>query len=683
MKEYSDCTSQSITLLNGVGIKTKQLLSQLGVETLFDLLSMVPADLVDKSDTKNITNLENGDFLVISGEILKTTRTSNFKPNYILTIQSDVGPVTVRFIHKIIIFMNLKKGMRIRASGNVIKKSRKLELIHPEVEIIRDNIQLMEIMPKYSVRGKISQSKIRNLIRQAFSIFSNEYNFTALDKYFNDKFKSMSLLKAMKKLHFPEGDYFEACKEYSSARQRLILEEIYLHKHEFMETMSKYKEKKSFLLSVDSKILMNFCSSLPFKLTDGQKNALNDIKKSFNVSSPSKVLIQGDVGCGKTIVAIIATFHAVINGHQCLVLVPTEILCNQHFKTFTKYLKNYGTIEMVSGKTCEKDKLSIKHRIKNGEISILVGTHALLYNEYSFNSLALVIIDEQHKFGVKQREKISSTYEKQPHLIYMSATPIPRTLALVLYENMNYITIEDKPCDRKLINTKIVNDQNRQKVISSVHEHLNNNMQIYWVCTKVEDTLDDNIQSVKIFSDTIRKSFPQHKVSLLHGKLTSEEKIKIINNFQNGKIDILVATSVIEVGVDCPNANCLVIENSELFGLAQLHQLRGRVGRGKDQGYCYLVHSSSTKPISIDKLSYLEEHHSGFDVAEYDLKLRGTGTYLGNKQSGTPDNYRISSINDIMDNIKYIKSFEYELPSTKIRELKKRWNIKKANEIQL
>ena len=683
MKEYSDCTSQSITLLNGVGIKTKQLLSQLGVETLFDLLAMVPADLVDKSDTKNITNLENGDFLVISGEILKTTRTSNFKPNYILTIQSDVGPVTVRFIHKIIIFMNLKKGMRIRASGNVIKKSRKLELIHPEVEIIRDNIQLMEIMPKYSVRGKISQSKIRNLIRQAFSIFSNEYNFTALDKYFNDKFKSMSLLKAMKKLHFPEGDYFEACKEYSSARQRLILEEIYLHKHEFMETMSKYKEKKSFLLSVDSKILMNFCSSLPFKLTDGQKNALNDIKKSFNVSSPSKVLIQGDVGCGKTIVAIIATFHAVINGHQCLVLVPTEILCNQHFKTFTKYLKNYGTIEMVSGKTCEKDKLSIKHRIKNGEISILVGTHALLYNEYSFNSLALVIIDEQHKFGVKQREKISSTYEKQPHLIYMSATPIPRTLALVLYENMNYITIEDKPCDRKLINTKIVNDQNRQKVISCVHEHLNNNMQIYWVCTKVEDTLDDNIQSVKIFSDTIRKSFPQHKVSLLHGKLTSEEKIKIINNFQHGKIDILVATSVIEVGVDCPNANCLVIENSELFGLAQLHQLRGRVGRGKDQGYCYLVHSSSTKPISIDKLSYLEEHHSGFDVAEYDLKLRGTGTYLGNKQSGMPDNYRISSINDIMDNIKYIKSFEYELPSTKIRELKKRWNIKKANEIQL
>tara|TARA_B100000925_G_C21940867_1_gene444533 strand:- start:509 stop:1135 length:627 start_codon:yes stop_codon:yes gene_type:complete len=208
-------------------------------------------------------------------------------------------------------------------------------------------------------------------------------------------------------------------------------------------------------------------------------------------------------------------------------------------------------------------------------------------------------------------------------------------------------------------------------------------MQVYWVCTRVEDTLDDDVQSVKIFSETIKKSFPKHKVSLLHGKISSEEKINIINNFQLGKIDILVATSVIEVGVDCPNANCLVIENSELFGLAQLHQLRGRIGRGDAQGFCYLIHSCKTNAESIDKLKYLENHHSGFDVAEYDLKLRGTGTYLGNRQSGMPDNYRISNINDIMDNITYIKRFEYDLPSSKIRELKKRWNIKKANEIQL
>ena len=683
MKKYSDCSSQSIKSLNGVGIKTKQLFSEIGVETLFDLLSMIPVDLVDKSETLDINNVDNGESVVISGEILKTARTSGLRPNYILTIQSLSGVFTARFIHRIIIFMNLQKGMRIRVSGNAIKKSKKLELIHPEIEIIKDNIQLLDIIPKYSAKGKISQSKIRKLVRQAFLIFSQEYNFTPLDKYFNDRFKTMSLLMAMKKLHFPEGNYSNACKEYVCARQRLVLEEIYLHKHEFLKTISKYNQRESFLLSVDSDILLNFYSSLPFQLTNGQKVAVTDIKKSFNESKPSKVLIQGDVGSGKTIVAIIASFHAILNGHQCLVLVPTEILCNQHFQTFSKYLNTYGEVHMVSGKTSDRDKIKIKHRIAKGEISILVGTHALLFNDYKFNSLALVIIDEQHKFGVKQREKISSTYNKQPHLIYMSATPIPRTLALVLYESMNYITIEDKPCNRKIIKTKTINDHQREEVILLVNNHLNRNMQVYWVCTRVEDTLDDDVQSVKIFSETIKKSFPKHKVSLLHGKISSEEKINIINNFQLGKIDILVATSVIEVGVDCPNANCLVIENSELFGLAQLHQLRGRVGRGDAQGFCYLIHSSKTNTESINKLKYLENHHSGFDVAEYDLKLRGTGTYLGNRQSGMPDNYRISNINDIMDNITYIKSFEYDLPSSKIRELKKRWNIKKANEIQL
>ena len=683
MKSYSDCFTQSIASLSGVGAKTKELFTQIGIETLFDLLSLIPTDLIDKSETLNINDINSGDFVVITGEIIKTVRTNGYRPNYIITLKADTGLVSVRFIHKIIVFMNLKKGMRIRVTGNAIKKSNKLELIHPEIEIKRHDMQLMDIMPKYSTRGKISQSKMRKFIRQAFSIFSREYKFTFLDKYFNEKFKSMSLLKAMKKLHYPEGEYDYAYKEYVEARQRLVLEEIYLHKHEFLETMSKYNHKESFELSLDEKIATKFISSLPFELTTGQNNAILNIQESFETSSPSKVLIQGDVGCGKTIVAIIACFYAINRGHQSLVLVPTEVLCNQHFHTFSNYLNNFGKIEMLSGKTSIQNKAAIKQKLINGEISVLIGTHALLFNEYTFKSLAVVIIDEQHKFGVKQREKISSSYQKQPHLIYMSATPIPRTLALVLYENMNYITIPDKPSNRKKINTKIINDNNRDQVISNVKEHLNNNMQVYWVCTRVEDTLDDDKQSVKIFSDTIKKEFPKNRVSILHGKLSSEDKVQIINDFKKGKIDILVATSVIEVGVDCPNANCLVIENSELFGLAQLHQLRGRVGRGDARGYCYLVYSSKTKTESIDKLKYLEKNHSGFDIAEHDLKLRGTGTYLGNKQSGMPDNYRISNINDIMDNITHIKSFEYELSSSKIRELKKRWNIKKAHEIQL
>ena len=321
---------------------------------------------------------------------------------------------------------------------------------------------------------------------------------------------------------------------------------------------------------------------------------------------------------------------------------------------------------MISGKNTKAEKESIKNKLYDGQISVLIGTHALLFNDYKFRSLAIVIIDEQHKFGIKQREKISSDYENQPHLIYMSATPIPRTLALVLYENMNYITIPDKPSNRDITKTIVYDDKSRKKIYDSVAKHLQDNMQVYWVCTRIEDTEDSDKQSVNLFSNIIKELFPKHKVEILHGKLSSDEKIKIINAFKAGEIDILVSTSVIEVGIDCPNANCLVIENSELFGLAQLHQLRGRVGRAATKGYCYLIHSEKTTSESIEKLKYLEMHHSGFDVAEYDLKTRGTGTYLGNKQSGMPDNYRVSNINDIMDNISYIKSFKFELSSARI-----------------
>jgi ATP-dependent DNA helicase RecG len=294
-----------------------------------------------------------------------------------------------------------------------------------------------------------------------------------------------------------------------------------------------------------------------------------------------------------------------------------------------------------------------------------------------------VIIDEQHKFGVKQREKISSNYVKQPHLIYMSATPIPRTLALVLYENMNYLTIPDKPSNREITETVIYSNNSRKEIEDNVLKHLAGGMQIYWVCTRIEDTEEDDKHSVNIFSEIIRKRFNNFSVKVLHGKLSAEEKIKIINNFKLGKIDILVTTSVIEVGIDCINANCLIVENAELFGLAQLHQLRGRVGRGITKGHCYLVHSDNTGLDAIDKLKYLESHHSGFDVAEFDLKIRGTGTYLGNKQSGIPDNYRVCNINDIMDNISHIKKFKYELSSAEINALKKRWKVKRIDEVQL
>ena len=683
MHKKPDDLSISVGSLNGVGPKTLSLLRHIGINSIFDLLSNVPKELCDKSEALSLKSINHGDRVVVSGEIIKAIRTKGFKPNYIITIRGKIGTFTVRFIHKIIIFMNLQPGINVRVDGKVKKNKDSIEFIHPEIESFGDNKTLQSIIPTYSLRGVISQQKIRKLIVQAFKILSNNYKISALDDYFNEKFSCMSILKAFKKLHFPEGSYDDAFEEYQRAKKRLIFEEVYLYKHEFLESLLKYDKKQSFGITIESKFTENFIDRLPFTLTDGQRNALDRVFDSLQSTQPSRVLIQGDVGCGKTIVAVIACLNVVRNGYQCLVLVPTEVLCNQHFKTFTSLFSDIGKVVMLSGKDSSSKKGDIKLELKNGKISILVATHALLYDDYDFKNLALVVIDEQHKFGVKQREQITSSYAYQPHLIYMSATPIPRTLALVLYENMNYIKIPDKPSSQKRTKSAVYSDHKRQKVYELVQDHLDKGVQTYWVCTRVEDTTDDTLQSVKMFSEIIKNQFPKYRTAVLHGKISSDEKIRIINEFQRGNIKILVATSVIEVGIDCQNANCLVVENSEMFGISQLHQLRGRVGRGKDQGYCYFIHTDDAKDETVEKLKYLEINTSGFDVAEHDLNTRGAGTYLGTKQSGLPDNYRVTNINDIMNNIHEIKSFTYNLPSAKIKELKKRWNIKKIDEVQL
>ena len=682
MQKESDELSQSILELNGVGKKTAELFEQLNIKSVFDLLSTIPSSFSDKTEIESIDDVSDGDTVVVSGEIVKAVRTKGFRPNFIITVKGDSGSFTVRFIHKIIIFMNLQIGMKIRVDGRALKKRNTIEFIHPEIEIIEKNNKLCNIVPRYSTKGRITQSKIRKLILQAFKKTSKNYKYTLLDNYFNDNFNSMSLLKAFKKLHFPEGDYNDAISEYTSAKKRLVYEEIYLNKHEFLKNLSSYEKKQTFKISTDKNSVSDFIASLPFSLTLGQDSALDSISRSMESNSASRVLIQGDVGCGKTIVALIACLNTIKNGFQCLVLVPTEVLCNQHFKTFSMYLSKHGKISMITGNQTTLEKERIKSELITGQVSILICTHAILYNDYKFQSLALVIIDEQHKFGVKQREKISS-FSKQPHLIYMSATPIPRTLALVLYENMNYIKITDKPNGRHITKTNVFSDKFRDNVYGFVKKHLDEGTQVYWVCTRVDDNPENNLLSVELFSDVISKEFPNYQTAILHGKTPSDQKTTIINDFKKGKIKILIATSVIEVGIDCQNANCLVIENSEMFGLSQLHQLRGRVGRGKHQGSCYLMHSENIKDESIEKLRYLETHDSGFDIAEFDLKNRGTGSYLGTKQSGLPDNYKVSTIYDIMENIDQIKKFTYELPSAKISILKRRWKITKINEIQL
>lgn len=683
MKKYSDGFSQSILSIQGIGPKIQSQLSSIGINTLFELLLNIPTELIDKSSIARIEDMKQGDKVVVIGTITDSIRTKSLKPNYILTVDTGAGTFTVRFIHKIIIFMNLQVGIKIRVSGTVNIRKQNIEFIHPEIEIISDDNKLQKVIPRYSVKGRVSQKRFRKYIRDAFKIVSDNYRLSVLDNYFHDNFDCMSYLMALKRLHFPSDDFKKAIDDYHNARKRLIYEEFYLNKHEFIQTLRRSQQKDGHPITINHDQHLNFLKNLNFRLTKGQEDAISNLFTQFNKSLPSSNLVQGDVGCGKTLVAIMSCLQFIKNNLQCIVLVPTEILCQQHYETFSKYLKGHGVIEQLTGKSNNSEKSLIKDRLLSGEISILIGTHAVLYDDYHFKNLGLIVIDEQHKFGVKQREHISTIYRKRPHLMLMSATPIPRTLSLVIYENMNYIKIEDKPSNRELVYTKVFDDEYREELNDRISEHLNRGMQIYWVCTRVEDTGNDNLLSVKSFIKILRQKFSNAIIEILHGKINSQEKIEIINRFKSGDIDILVTTSVIEVGIDCPNANCLIIENSELFGLAQLHQLRGRVGRGVSKGFCYLVHQHTLAKESFDKIKYLENHHSGFEIAEYDLVNRGSGTLLGTKQSGLPDNYRLSSLEDIMDNIFSMKKFKYELSSFDINELKSRWNIKANEDIQL
>ncbi len=682
-EKCSDEFSHSTLSLTGIGPKTHQELSQIGIHSLFDLLLTLPKEFIDKSVLTPLSEIKSGDKAVVIGTIIKSVRTKSVRPNYIITLQTGSEKFVVRFIHKIIIFKNLVSGVKVRVTGTANIRSGIIEFIHPEIEVIKDQMVLDDVIPRYSTKGTIGQQKFRKIIKDAFQIVSRNYKLSILDKYFHDTFNSMSYLMALKKIHFPTNDYEVACIEYKKAYERIIFEEFYLNKHEILQTIKKTNKKESYSLKIDTMSFENFLRKLPFSLTAGQAKAIENIHELLTHSSPTKTLIQGDVGCGKTLIAVLSCLQFIRNNLQCIILVPTEILCHQHYVVFDRYLGEHGFVEKLSAKSSHAEKNKIKEGLKSGSISILIGTHAILYDDYNFRELGLVLIDEQHKFGVKQRELISTTYDKTPHQILMSATPIPRTLALVLYENMNYIKIEDRPRERKTINTITHSSSNRNSLIQTVTRHLKDGMQVYWVCTRVEDTMDDQTLSVKMFINVLKNEFPNYRIEMLHGKLAAEQKVSIINLFKTGKVDILVTTSVIEVGVDCPNANCLVIENSELFGLAQLHQLRGRVGRGGSQGYCYLVYNYLITKQSIEKLKYLEHQHSGFKIAEYDLANRGAGSYFGTKQSGMPDNYRVSTINDIMDSIFSIKKFKYELSSSEIDQLKKRWNIKSNDDIQL
>ena len=676
--------------LPSVGPATKVRLNSIGINRISDLILFLPSFLIDKTTLTNLRDVEHSSTCLFVGVITKIYKSKGFKPNLIITVDVDNTKIQIRFLHKIIIYSNLKPGLKIRFSGLVRIKGKLIEMIHPEIEVLSGKKHIENVVPYYKTRKIISQNKIRKLIKYVYDYISTNNNKDVLSDKLLERLKLPHYLDALQYCHFPSSDDYDESNElFERGRQRFIVEELLAYKIILNDAKKKFELNKSAQYSILDININKFIESLPFNLTPSQLNAINDIKTSFGKTFPTKRLIQGDVGSGKTIIAAIASLYATSSKLQVAFLVPTEILADQHTKTFKNIFSNLPiNISCLKGKLQTKEKKLILSSVTEGKIDILIGTHSLIEKNVVFKNLGLVIIDEQHKFGINQRIKISSNNVKgfYPHEIYLSATPIPRSLSLVLYEGLDYTTIKHMPSGRKPIITQLVRSDDKEDLYRNIQKILDSNNQIYWVCSCIDFTETLETEYVTNQFEILSSKFPDFKIGILHGRNDPKDNKINMQLFVNGEIDILVCTTMIEVGIDVPNATCIVIEDSNRFGLSQLHQLRGRVGRSNKQSYCYLIYKNVINDQAMRRLSALEKHTNGFNIAEEDLKLRGEGDYLGSKQSGSNHNFKLATPDDALENYDIVKDAMEILDDVNVEDKKKlirRWDKPYTETIEL
>ena len=676
--------------LPSVGPATKVRLNSIGINRISDLILFLPSFLIDKTSLTNLRDVEHSSTCLFVGVITKIYKSKGFKPNLIITVDVDNTKIQIRFLHKIIIYSNLKPGLKIRFSGLVRIKGKLIEMIHPEIEVLSGKKHIENVVPYYKTRKIISQNKIRKLIKYVYDYISTNNNKDVLSDKLLERLKLPHYLDALQYCHFPSSDDYDESNElFERGRQRFIIEELLAYKIILNDAKKKFELNKSAQYSILDININKFIESLPFNLTPSQLNAINDIKTSFGKTFPTKRLIQGDVGSGKTIIAAIASLYATSSKLQVAFLVPTEILADQHTKTFKNIFSNLPiNISCLKSKLQPKEKKLILSSVTEGKIDILIGTHSLIEKNVVFKNLGLVIIDEQHKFGINQRIKISSNNVKgfYPHEIYLSATPIPRSLSLVLYEGLDYTTIKHMPSGRKPIITQLVRSDDKEDLYRNIQKILDSNNQIYWVCSCIDFTETLETEYVTNQFEILSSKFPDFKIGILHGRNDPKENKINMQLFVNGEIDILVCTTMIEVGIDVPNATCIVIEDSNRFGLSQLHQLRGRVGRSNKQSYCYLIYKNVINDQAMRRLSALEKHTNGFNIAEEDLKLRGEGDYLGSKQSGSNHNFKLATPDDALENYDIVKDAMEILDDVNVEDKKKlirRWDKPYTETIEL
>ncbi|WOX04056.1 ATP-dependent DNA helicase RecG [Microbulbifer pacificus] len=639
-----------VTALKGVGAKLAETLAKLHISSLQDLLFHLPARYQDRTRVVPLAGLRPGMDAVIEGEVRAANVMLGRRRSLAVRLQDSTGSVTLRFFHFTAAQKNrLAPGTRVRCYGEARRGSAGVELYHPETEILGEDISPTAdtLTPIYPLTEGLGQGRLRALIGQGLDWLAEGNVTELLPAELLPRALQMPLAGALMYLHQPpaDADLEQLAEGQHPAQQRLALEELLAHHLSLLELRRSASRVEAPALPPNAALERDFLARLPFAPTNAQKRVGKEIADDLARSVPMMRLLQGDVGAGKTLVAARAALQAIGAGFQCAVMAPTEILAEQHRINFCGWLEPLGiSVAWLTGSMKASERRAQLATIANGDAQLVVGTHALFQEGVEFHRLALVIIDEQHRFGVRQRlqlrEKgsVEGTHQgqqrTQPHQLIMTATPIPRTLAMSAFADLDCSVIDELPPGRQPINTVAISSERRYDVMERVQSAVREGRQAYWVCTLIEESETLQAQAAESTAEELADTLDGVRVALVHGRMKPDAKDLVMKAFKAGEVDLLVATTVIEVGVDVPNASLMIIENPERLGLAQLHQLRGRVGRGSIASHCVLMYSTPLSANGRARLQALRSHADGFAIAEEDLRLRGPGEILGTRQTG-------------------------------------------------
>jgi len=630
----------SVQELRGVGPKLASTLADYGVRRIEDLLFHLPLRYQDRTRVTPIAAVIEGADVVVEGEVRAADIVFGRRRSLVARIQDGSGTLTLRFFHFSAAQKNsLATGSRLRCFGQVRRGGSGLEMYHPEYRVLQDEELPVEeaLTPIYPTTSGIGQNQWRKLCKQALNRLQKEH----VDELLPPRKKyPYELTKALQYLHAPPPDAAQELLREGKhpAQLRLALEELVAHNLSLHRLRDRQQQEGAPRLLLDESAIQTFLSNLPFTPTNAQLRVMGEIANDLAKPVPMMRLIQGDVGSGKTLVAAGAALQAISNGYQVAIMAPTEILAEQHWRNFCQWFEPLNiTMEWLSGRTKGNKRISALARIASNGASLIIGTHALFQDDVAFDCLGLVVVDEQHRFGVDQRlalTKKAAPQQGRAHQLVMTATPIPRTLSMVAYADLDCSVIDELPPGRAPVTTALIDNSRRQEVVARVAAACSAGRQAYWVCTLIEENEVLQAQAAEATAAELRDGLPDLAIGLIHGRLKPFEKASIMADFKNGELALLVATTVIEVGVDVPNASLMIIENPERLGLAQLHQLRGRVGRGEQASHCVLLYQTPLSANGKQRLSVMRESSDGFYIAEKDLQLRGPGEVLGTRQTG-------------------------------------------------